>query len=251
MIAGTLAVLKSAASEPLEDYLHNAGLPALSVDRNQQGKAAGRMDIVEQSISAGGLQDSDGVYIDVEQIESRQRVATEWVADVTDSGVILVESMAGSEPPFPLGLFWDQTGREPIRQDIDVAELHRAWSRDDVLGEVWMTSSADEEEGASIAYHDAADESDTPTIGLGFRRPWDGTAIRGVVYESGYVALYSANTASKAVRFVADELLPFCEARGDVGSQVTLTEASSGDDFADKVADHLDTEGVDYERGVE
>lgn len=260
MIAGTLSRLEQPVDEPLEDYLHDSGFPALSVERTQQGldgtpiqqgAAASVISTVHKEITAGETIEGDSVFVDVERTEGTTRIVTEWVADVTESGVILAESLAGSDPAFPLGLFWSRTESEPVRQGIAVDELHREWSSDDVLGDVWMTSREEEDDGANIAYHEAASPEETPTIGLGFRRPWDGTAIRGVVYDSGYVALYSTSTASKGVRFVAEELLPYAHPLDDRDTaQATLGEASDdGDDFADEVADMLDDEGYDYDRG--
>jgi hypothetical protein len=56
---------------------------------------------------------------------------------------------------------------------------------------------------------DAADDQPA-TIGLGFTRPWGGSVFEGVVYESGYLALYDCSRPTEFVQFVEDEILPYC-----------------------------------------
>lgn len=253
MIAGSLAVLERPADGPLEGYLHDRGYPALAVTRTQEGldgtpiqdaRAAARIDDTRRDVHTGRDLDND-VFVDVDPVKTTTEVATNIVCDVTESGVVLAESVYGDEPAFPYDVVWNVTSRKPVPQQIAVADMHRAWSRDDVLGDVWMTG-ADGGDGARIAYHDRANGRDTPTIGLGFERPWDGAAIRGVCYQSGYVALYSANSSSEGVRFVAEELLPYCSEKDDGDDP-----QASVSDFADDVGEYLEDEGYDVGEGGE
>ena len=232
MLAGTLGVLETPADEQLESYFASGGeIPALDVEQTQtsfddrpiqSGKVAGYVDETVQDISVGVTADGEPVAIDVEERPERTRTVTEWVADVTASGIIMAESVAGDDvAAFPFDLFWNVTGSKVTRPWIDVEGLHRQWSREDVLGDVWMVGK-DPGDGAQMSYHDAADESDSPTFGLGFERPWNGTVMRGVAYESGYIAVYNTNHPSLFIRFIDEELMDHTD-DGETGEQQTLS----------------------------
>lgn len=231
MIAGTLARLADPADALLEDY-HNGGFRALDVSDTQErldgrhvqaGMAAGQVETTLQKVHL------DGSDIETSQEEVLETVATEWVADVTGTGLLVAESTAAEEPyPFPFDLFATRTGRDVDLLEIDVPRLHATWAGEDALGDVWMTAAGDDDRTA-IDYHDAASSASEPTIGLGFKRPWNGTVERGVVYASGYVAVYSTSTASTFVEFVESELLPFASVYTgeDESDQQTLGESGT------------------------
>lgn len=232
MIAGTLARLTEPADEQLETWFRSGGLPGLHVERTQQGldgrpvqqgTAATKVESTERRVDVGVNVDGEAVALDVSDEPAMDDISTEWVADVTGSGLLAAESVAGEDRfAFPFDLFASVTGRDVELLHVDVAELHTEWSSTDSLGDVWMTGASDDEDATSIQYHEAADVTTTPTFGMGFVRPWNGTVERGVIYESGYAAIYSSNTASAYVRFVEDELLPFAYAPGDESEQSTL-----------------------------
>lgn len=257
MIAGTLARLESSADEPLETWFRDRGLPGIHVERTQSsfddrpvqaGTAATRVEATEKRVDVGVSGSGTAVALDVTDEPSMETISTEWVADVTGSGLLAAASVNGDgKYPFPFDLFASVTDRDVERLRVDVSKLHAAWSAEDVLGDVWMVGS-DDDQGASIDYHDRASPDEKPTIGMGFERPWSGTVERGVVYASGYVAVYSSNTASAFVRFVEEELLPYCETESEDSQQVTL---GGGDAFADEVADHLEGEGFDISKDAE
>lgn len=237
MIAGTLARLEESIDEPLEStFAEDGRFPALEVSTTQDsfddrpiqaGTVAGRVNEQTQSVFVSEDQTGDKRIV-TERDERQETVATDWVADVTGTGLLVIESVQGpGEFDFPLDLFAARTGRTPERLDIDVEALHMAWSDDDVLGDVWMRG-ADGGDGASIDYHQQASADEPATIGFGFTRPWNGTVMEGVVYESGYVAVYNESRPAPFVRFLTEELLNYVEVPDEGAAQATLDE--SGDD---------------------
>lgn len=220
MIGGTVVMLDQALNEPIESTYQGTDLPAINVmetqssfdDRPiQKGEAADRTETNERQVDVVVNAAGEPKALDtrIEPVMSHQY--TEWVADFTCSGLLVIESIAGDgDLDFPLDLFWNVTGQRINRVWINIEELHRGWSSDGNLGNVWMRG-ADAGDGATIEYHEACNVDDSATIGLGFNRAWRGTVMHGVVYDSGYVALYNCNVASRAVRFIEDELLPFTD----------------------------------------
>lgn len=218
MIAGTLAVLYDTVDEPLETFSADKGrYPALVVNVTQEthgeatpqaGKVAAQLEVENTEVVVTEDQDGD-LMIDSQRVTEVEPIATAWYADLTGSGVILAESVSDSnaERPFPFGLFSATTGSWADRQQIDVETLHDDWEDTDRLGEVWM-GAGDADIGTQINYHGAASEVD-PTIGIGFERAWNGKTIKGIVYASGYVALYSVYHTTDGLQFIADEILPY------------------------------------------
>lgn len=237
MIAGTLAVLDEPA-EPLESWFRNRGLPALVVEDSQdaldaddtdserpiqRGKAAARAEENRRVVDVGVNTDGEPIALDERYEPHPVDVATEWVADVTRSGIIAAESVHDDGPlPFPFDLFYSLTGQRPRQQWIDVRELKWAWDREDVLVDVWMAGEEDfESDGAAISYHDAAEADTETSLGLGFAREWGGRVYRGVVYPSGYLAIHSSVTPAAYVEFAEETVLPFAETK-DGGLQELL-----------------------------
>jgi len=260
MIAGSLGQLETPTDEPLESWFNGHRFPALEVENTQQsfddrpiqsGTAAGTVATTYEDIMVAEDTQGNPATIAIERTEDRDAVATEWVADVTETGLIVPESVEGDgRLDFPFDLFYERCGSMVERLRVDVGEVHTDWNRKDTLGDVWM-SGQDPGDGASIEYHGQADPEETPTIGLGFERPWNGTVQRGVVFESGYVAIYNETRPTAFIRFLDEELLEYAYAPGedDEQQQATLGDAGGGDDFADEVEDHLEGEGYDVERG--
>jgi len=220
MIAGTLATCAEPVDEPLSPWIRGeAGLPAIEVTQTQDthgaatpqaGTAAARVDESVTDVLAR-RDDSNGVLIDTDRTDAVTDMATDWYADVTGSGVILAESISANEQlPFPFDLFTARVATSVERQQLDIEALYDDWDGADGLAELWMSGS-DIGPGTQIAYHGAADDH-RPTIGLGFKRAWSGTTIKGVAYASGYVALYTARHPADGLQFVADEILPHAEA---------------------------------------
>lgn len=234
MIAGTLGILSSPTEDTLESYYSDQGdrLPALDVERTQtgfdggpvqSGQAAARVPTEQRDVSVAHTRDGDPGGLMIERNEGRKTVTSEWVADPTDSGLVAAASLAGDpEDPFPFDLIGRVAGRRVERQTVDLQSLHLDWHKADVLDDVEMVA-AEQQDGATIAYGDAADPDVRPSAGLGFQGSWGHGRTRGVIYPSGYVALYSASSPSAFCRFVVDEILAYCEPPEDEdGEQSTL-----------------------------
>jgi len=256
MIAGTIALLEETCDEPLESwYRGESSLPALDVkdtqtsfdDRPiQNGLAADAVTREAKVPEVAVTVDGGPSGIIKEPRERSERVVTEWVADVCGTGLIAIESVDGDGMfDFPLDLFYNRAGSRPVRQFVDVEELHIAWADDDSLGDVWLNAS-DGGDGAMIDYHQRADEEQPANIGLGFERPWNGTVMRGVIYESGYCAVYNCSRPTEFVRFVEDELLPFTEDGDEDSAQQLLGQSEEEDDEGDG-GDETQPDDVDDE----
>ena len=233
MYAGTIARFEDALEEPLESRFANGHYPAFDVQRIQasfddrpiqEGQAADRVDVEGERVEIASNGSGDDRSIVTERTEERDTLLTDWVADPTGTGLIAAESVDGPGPfAFPFDQFFFVGGEDVERLRINLEDAYLAWKGEDSLGNVWMNAS-DPGDGAQMSYHQQADADQKPTIGLGFERPWDGTVVRGVAYESGYVALYSVESAVDFVRFVGDELLPYARPVDDEDEQSTLGE---------------------------
>jgi hypothetical protein len=229
VIAGTLARLDTPADEPLEATATGGTKPALSVAETQQdldgnvvvqhGEEAGTAPASGLDISV--IADDGDVTIVTERFEASEPHVTDWVADVTGTGLIAVESLGGDgNLAFPLDFIASQTDRFPHRLGVNIERLATNWGLDD--DETWYVSR-DDGKSTELVYHDDADRPDGANIGLGFRRPYKNTIAHGVVYDSGYLAVYSNWTHAVFMQFVADEVRPFC---AELGGQVTLGESA-------------------------
>jgi hypothetical protein len=221
MYAGTVARLEEPADEPLSDYIFGEGYPpALVVEDTQAtlddrpvqtGMVAGA---VEESVRRVDVGTDDGEpWIDVRNEKTNTLLASEWVAEVTGSGIVVSQSVGADdeELPFPFNVFSSRCGSECRRMAFDIQQLAKAWRSDNVLADVWMLAAEDEFGDVSIDYGEQASlsEVDTATIGLGFKREYQGSVDKGIVFRGGYAANYRDIPASVFVRFVQDELLPF------------------------------------------
>ena len=64
-------------------------------------------------------------------------------------------------------------------------------------------------------------------IGVGFETPWHGTVVKGVIYNSGYLAIYNPSSwgPMQFAGFVREEIMPVAEVpdvEEDAGEQSTL-----------------------------
>lgn len=230
MIAGTLARLESPIDEPLTSTFTGDDIPALDVQETQesfdgrpvQSGVAARGKEYEQAVPTV-LYESDGnpKGITTEKEFLGKRIASEWVADPTGSGLIAAASLDGNDRfAFPLDMLSRRAGEKIQLLQIDVRSLFTAWDNDeDGLTDVSM-KAAEDEDSVSIEYHEAAKGHTEPTIGFGFSRPWSNTVNSGVVWDSGYVAVYNTEAPSSFVRFVDEQILPFCEVLDDPQQQL-------------------------------
>jgi len=210
MIAGTLGLLESPADEALNS--HSGMVGALDVRDTQEYLDGG---VVQSGVAAAQREVTDelvhvtGSDIEVERTETSHWTHTEWVADV-QTGFVLAERTAGSDPGFPWGVFRAATGRTVASAAIDTAAFIDAQDDPDV----WFTGAdVDGRDDVRMDYHAAASlgsTADAPNIGVGFDIPWQGTTMRGIVYASGYVALFEETAGPvQFATFVRDEVLPF------------------------------------------
>lgn len=244
MIAGTLRQLEQPTDDALESAFPSEGeFPAFDVRNTQTSfddrpiqtglAATSVMRRKQVPMLVGQTQDDRDTMLITEPEERSQTLVTEWAADVTGTGLVAAESVDGDgKYDFPFGLLSNLTGGTFNLLAVDVEGLHIAWDDEDTLGDVWMTS-ADSGAGTSIDYHDNADKESRPTIGLGFECPWGNVVMRGVIYESGYIAVYNDRPATEFFRFIEEEILEFTEVIDDEVGQKQLgeaTEESAGDE---------------------
>ena len=241
MLAGTLCLIDETLKDPLESWYRGDGVTGLDVSDTQNtlngrpiqsGVAAGTVTRQKKVPTTAVNRSGDTTSIVTEQVDQGEKLLTEWVADVTGTGLVVIESIDGDgQLDFPLDMFYARMGEHPQRQYVDVEALHIEWSDEDVLGDVWL-NAAEAPDGSSINYHQQAEEERPASTGLGFERPWNGTVMRGVVYKSGYLAVYNSSKPTNFVQFIEEEILRFChesEDEDDEDGQATLQE-SAGDD---------------------
>jgi hypothetical protein len=216
MIAGTLALLEEPADETLDSY-HDGGYTALDVAGTQEylddaavqsGKVAALVESTQEEIHLSG---SD---IDVERVETNERVVTDWVADTTDAGFVLAESTEPDDPPFPFNVFQGRCNTDVVPAHIDPAAFVERQERRDRDVSTWFSGARyetgeNQANDVSMGYGRDANQAGG-NIGVGFETPWRGTTVRGVLYASGYVAIYnpSAWGPMQFARFVREEIVP-------------------------------------------
>lgn len=235
MIAGTIAQLTQPAQKPLESWSQGGQLPALAVSDSQRelhgnsvaqsGTAAGRVN--QPELEAGVTREGK---IWTETHPTPRDVATEWVADITGAGIIAAESVHGSgDFAFPFDLIMSRCGERVERLAFELDAIAEAWDDSGDLQKQWMIGT-DSGNGVSIDYHDNANLVDArdANVGLGFILAWDGTVAKGVLYESGYLAVFEEWTAAMYLRFIQQELLPHSyvpEDEDEEFTQETLDDA--------------------------
>lgn len=239
MQAGTIAILpEETAAERLKSFQN--GLRALDVQKTlayldearvQQGRV---MDMVETQDEHVFV---DGEAIEVEREDAEERVWTDWIADVTDAGFVAAERTTGSDPTFPFDIFRARTGVVVEPAYVNVPAF--ADAQDDL--DVWLVGRKEldedglERQAVNMDYNDptAAQLATDANVGLGFRTAWNSTMVRGVLYASGYLALYDNGVGPiQFARFVREEVIPHAYVPGpeDEPEQATLDSGVSADD---------------------
>lgn len=237
MHAGTLGLLSESADDALESWAYTPGEPpALDVRDTQQtldnrpvqtGYAAARIEVSEREVTI------DGTEISTSSVDKREVAHSGWVAEVTGSGIVVAESVAADDEtsPFPFDLVASRTASRCLRYSVDVNRLASAWADDDVITGVWMVASEDDTgEGVTLDYGQNAKLSDVDqaSIGLGFVRGFQGSETKGVVFRGGYLSAYRDWTASKFIRFVEHEIVPFAFEYDPPDEQVDFDEIFGG-----------------------
>lgn len=246
MIAGTLGLLDEPADEPLESNGGEAG--ALDVQDTQTyldeaavqtGLAAARVETRDEHVYI------NGTSIDVEEVRGKTKTHTEWVADV-ETGFALAERTDSGQPPFPWDVFRAACGSPVRTAEIDVVGYIDAQDDPDV----WFSGSdAEHRDDVQMDYHASADLSgEPPNIGIGFQTSWQGRSVRGVVYGSGYIAVYNEGVGPvQFARFVREEVLPHAAVPEDdeaESEQQTLDETAESEcDRCERESDTVDDSG--------
>lgn len=238
MIAGSIGLLEDTVDEPLDSY-HSGGFATLDVQETQQylddsqvqhGRACDLVESRDEDIFV----DNGTIY--VERVASQERVWTEWVADVTDAGFVAAERTSGSNPPFPFGVFMARTGQRVEEAEIDTGAFLDAQRDADDLIDLWFVGQDSEgRDSVSMDYHTAARlaPGDVPNIGVGFETAWGGTTARGIIYASGYVAIFTDGWGPiRFASFLRDEVLPhaYVPEENDAKSEQTTLEETDDDE---------------------
>lgn len=221
-VAGTVGRFE-ADPPALESYADQAGDRVLDVDGTQDGlgdvagvtfgRAVTRIDDTKSVVRVDGTD----VTLDTEEVT--RRVGTEWAARgrVVRAGST-VEEGGGA---WPFTLLSAVANVRCNRLEFDTDAVRDAWDEDGTLSETWLAGSRDDADGTVMAYGEASDD-EPADIGLGFERAWEGYMLRGVVYRTGFVALYEDLGDTGFLRFVTDELLPHASVPDDDPEQTTL-----------------------------
>lgn len=254
MMAGTLGLLEETVADPVASH-GTGGFDTLDVRetqayldgaRVQSGAACALVEATTEKIHV------DGTDIDIERVESTERVHAEWIADVTDAGFVLAERTAGTDPMFPFDVFRGVLGTPVEPAVLDPSAF--VTRQDDI--DLWFsgskaeTASETKPNDVSMGYGRESRQAGG-NVGVGFKMGWNGTTVRGVLYQSGYVSVYNETWGPiQFARFVRDAVLPVAAVpeSDDESEQGTLGETGGGDEFADEVAEHLDDEGYDVQR---
>lgn len=211
MIAGTLGILEDTVTARLKSK-NGGGFTTLDVQGRdeyldgaavQYGRACSTVESTQEEIHV-----LDG-EIEVESVGTKERVWTEWVADVTDAGFVVAERTHSENPMFPFDLFRAATGETVDPARIDPGAFVR--QQDDV--DLWFSGSKaetpdTEPNDVDMGYGRDANQAGG-NVGVGFETGWNGTTVRGVMYASGYVAVYNDTWGPmQFARFVRDAILP-------------------------------------------
>jgi len=225
MIAGIIGLLEQPPNETELEGWTRQPHAAATVDRTDYldgetvyyGEAC---DLVEQEQKRPQVVETDSGRTNIAQVTDLvdEKAYTRFVADLENRWT----TISRSEGEF----FWDELG---VRYGTIVERAHidlDAWlddykGRDDsecwAVG--WSEDGDDEEDTpASIGYHEEANLYDAPpdmAKQFGFKYSWDGYYVRGMLCESGYVAVYNLDNRAQFARWLTDEVLEYAEVPED------------------------------------
>ena len=224
------------ANPTIEGRIENATYPAIDATAYERldgttiyaGNAAGKIDTEQEEIYVS----DDAIIAETEK--AREDVYCEWIADLT-AGWVGVNRSDGEWLFDTLGA---TKGTLIPRAELDVDGFAEYLS-DYPNADAWNTTrtrrlDADgDAESATISYHDAAHLADTGGTGqttmLGFEYFWNDSYTRGVVSESGYVALYDGGDKPGAyAAFINSEILPFASLPEDFQGAISDAREETG-----------------------
>lgn len=228
-VAGTIARFEASGAS-LESYASQNGVRVLDVDGEQADltgettTVTGRAStVIEDTEPFVTVRDTE---IDIGREKVDRRIGT---AFAVRGRAAFAGSIAGEGAgAFPFTLLSAVSHVKCERLHFDTDAIREAWQDDGTLSETWMAGTKDDDHGTVMAYGEAS-ENAASDIGLGFERGWEGYLLQGVVFASGYVAVYEDLGKSAFLRFVTETLLPhgFVPDDNGDGEQTTL---GGGDD---------------------
>ena len=218
MRATILALARDEIADPsIESRVENATYPAIDATAYERldgttvyaGDAAAKIDTERETIYVS----DDAIITETEK--GKEDVFCEWIADLTE-GWLGVNRSDGDWLFDTLGA---TNGTLIHRAEIDV-DGFASYLSDYPNADAWNVTQTrsldadDDAEESTIKYHDAAHLSETggsrQTTMLGFEYFWNDGYTRGVVSESGYVALFDGgDKPGTYAAFINSEILPF------------------------------------------
>jgi hypothetical protein len=198
------------AGDPIQSRWDNR--PVIDAERTDlldgetihHGEAVVETTTEEQEITV--LRDDE--HISTAPVETTAGVHTEWVADLDAEPAWVATDTADADRLWSLLGIEQDTHFERAELDVDgFASDYQ--TRDNA--HVWHATNERVDESVSLAYHgDAAIDGRALTKMLGFEYRWDGAPVRGVMAESGYVAIYDGLEDVAALgRWMREEVLPY------------------------------------------
>ncbi|UIO98928.1 hypothetical protein Hbl1158_10315 [Halobaculum sp. CBA1158] len=173
----------------------------------------------------------DGSGVTTSREATLRKRAVDFYADVSsDPGIIGVSSESKGE--WFLKRAGAQLGVSVKKTRINVDAFAAHVREQTETADAWNVSRSrdygGDKEETSIDYHDAADieAAERGTTGLGFEYFWGDDYMRGILYESGYVALYKDCITEVFAKWLRDEVLPFLEVDRDEEEETTQSELS-------------------------
>ena len=226
MIAGTLGFLSQTVDGPLENH-YESGYRGVDLDtslqyldnhRVQQGVVAGRVTQQSEHVHVGSG------HIDVETDKREEIVASEFLADVEEGGWILSERTWTTDeehlPDWPFSLFSTRLGVEIEPMGLDVSQFvknQQDAGRD--LSVEMATQEGAHSDNVEIQWGKRVSQQEAiqSNVGTALTVNWNGTFVRLVVYDSGYIAVWEPGDLSPVIgRFVHEEIVPVAVPLGDV-----------------------------------
>ncbi|MFC5278683.1 hypothetical protein ACFPM1_07930 [Halorubrum rubrum] len=237
MRATIIALARDDIADPhIESRVENATYPAIDATAYERldgttiyaGDAAAKIDTEREEIYV-----SDDAII-TETTKGKEDAYCEWIADLT-AGWVGVNRSDGDWLFDSLGA----TNGTLIRRAVIDVDGFASYLSDYPNADAWNTTQTrsldadDDAEESTIKYHDAAHLSETggsrETTMLGFEYYWNDNYTRGVVAESGYVALFDGgDRAGEYAAFINSEILPFASLPEEF--QGALSDARGTDD---------------------
>lgn len=211
------------------------GFPAIDATKTEyldgevlwHGQAADRVD-EERRVP---VPTDDGIYMDTD-FETR-RVVTDWYLDL-GAGWAGIDASDGA---FFLDRLPRTHGVVAENMELDLARwVHDFVQRDEAYcwGLSYSEGEAEDSVAAGAGFHQDASidqlrrrANDVAAVGFGYR--WDGR-IRGVICESGYVALYTDFEPAQFARWLSDEVLDYGVFDASATRQVDLDDAGGESD---------------------